>query len=160
MKRLIIKPYDKIIVAILGLISLLTGCILVNPPVEYGVPHADYEIKGIVTDSITSTPLQHVKVTITQTQTHVMKDSTVTYTDTLAVKETDSAGKYDVQFQTFPLEVMTFKVKAEDIDGAANGGDFTSQQKDAQFTNSDLSGGKSWYTGKAVKTIDIKLKKK
>ncbi|MDD4972414.1 MAG: radical SAM-associated putative lipoprotein [Paludibacter sp.] len=160
MKRLILKPYDKIIVAILGLISLLTGCILVNPPVEYGVPHADFEIKGTVTDSITSTPVQHVRVTITQTLTQVMKDSTVTHTDTISVKETDSAGKYDVQFQTFPLEELTFKVKAEDIDGVANGGDFNPKQTDVLFKQSELSGGKGWYTGKAVKTIDIKLKKK
>jgi putative lipoprotein (rSAM/lipoprotein system) len=160
MKRFILKPYDKFIIALITIIGSLTSCDFFNPPAEYGVPHADYEIKGIVTDSITSSPVQHIRVTITQNLTYTKNDSILTHVDTLAVKETDSTGKYDIQFQTFPLEELTFKVKADDIDGTANGGNFTSQQKDVSFKQSDLSGGKDWYDGKAVKIIDIKLKKK
>jgi len=160
MKRFILKPYDKIIIALITIIGSLTSCDIFNPPVEYGVPHADYEIKGTVTDSITSTPVQHVRVTVTQNHLFTRHDSALVHIDTLAVRETDSAGNYDIQFQTFPLEELTFKVKADDIEGTANGGDFTSQQKDVLFKQSDLSGGKGWYDGKAVKIIDIKLKKK
>jgi putative lipoprotein (rSAM/lipoprotein system) len=160
MKKFILKPYDKIIIALLTLIGSLTGCDYINTPAEYGVPYADYEIKGTVTDSIMSSPVEHVRVTVTQNRTFTRNDSALVHIDTLAVKETDSAGKYDIQFHTFPLEAQTFKVKAEDIDGTANGGEFIPQQKSILFTNSDLSGGKGWYNGKAVKTIDIKLKKK
>jgi len=160
MKKYILRPFDKIIIALLTIIGSLTGCDFIHTPVEYGVPYADYVIKGTVTDSITSTPVQHVLVTITQNHPFTRHDSALIHIDTLALKETDSAGNYDIQFQSFPLEELTFKVKADDIDGTANGGDFTSQQKDVLFKQSDLSGGKGWYNGKAVKTIDIKLKKK
>jgi putative lipoprotein (rSAM/lipoprotein system) len=160
MKKFILKPYDKIILALITIIGSFTSCDYINTPAEYGSPYADYEIKGTVTDSISSTPVQHVRVTVTQNRTFGRHDSVLVSIDTLAVKETDSTGKYDIQFQTYPLEVQIFNVKAEDIDGSANGGDFAPLQKNAQFTDSDLSGGKGWDKGKAVKIIDIKLKKK
>ena len=161
MKKLIFKPYDKIILALLGLIGLITGCDLIHPPVaEYGVPHADYEITGTVIDSITSAPVKNVQVIISRSVTTVQKDTTFTHVDTLAVKETDSSGKYDAQFQTFPLEDLSFNVKVNDIDGPSNGGEFLSKQLDIVFKLSDLSGGKGWYNGKAIKTMDFKLKKK
>ena len=161
MKRLIIKPYERITITLLGLIGLLTGCNLIHSPVaEYGVPHADYEINGTVTDSITSAPVKNVQVTISRSVTTVQKDTTFTHVDTLAVKGTDSSGKYDAQFQTFPLEDLSFNVKVNDIDGPSNGGEFLSKQLDIVFKLSDLSGGKGWYNGKALKTMDFKLKKK
>jgi len=161
MKKLLIKSFDKVLISLLCLIGLLTGCDLIHPPVvEYGVPHADYEIKGIITDSISSAPIQNVRVIVTQNITYIDHDSTKVHIDTLKLRETDSAGKYDIQFQTFPLEEITFKIKAEDVDGSANGGDFISQEKDVIFKQSELTGGKSWYNGKAVKIVDIKLKKK
>jgi len=161
MKRFILRPYDKIIIVILGFIGFLTGCNLIHPPlVEYGVPHADYEITGTVTDSITSTPVKNAQVIISRSVTTVQKDTTFTHVDTLAVKETDTSGKYDAQFQTFPLEDLSFNVKVNDIDGLANGGDFSTKKSDIIFKLSDLSGGKGWYKGKALKTMDFKLKKK
>jgi len=162
MKKLFIKPFDKILIILLGFIGFLTGCSLINPPVvEYGVPHADYEVKGIITDSITSVPIQHIQVIITQNRVYYDQDLTLVHVDTLARKETDSAGKYDIQFQSFPLEENTFQIKAEDIDGLANGGDFSPQQKEILFKQSDLTGNKDgWYVGKALKILDFKLKKK
>jgi len=161
MKKLILKPYDRIIIALLGLIGLLTGCDLIRPPVaEYGVPHADYEITGTVTDSITTAPVKNVQVIISRSVTTVQKDTTFALVDTLAVKETDNAGKYDAQFQTFPLEDLSFNVKVNDTDGPANGGDFSTKQLDVVFKLSDLSGNKGWYNGKALKTMNFRLKKK
>ncbi|MFT3751944.1 MAG: radical SAM-associated putative lipoprotein [Paludibacter sp.] len=162
MKKLILKPYDKIIVAILGLISFLTGCNLIGPtPAEYGVPTADYEIKGTVTDSLTSTPITQAKVTITRTETWQLENQTTTHIDTLATEKTDSNGKFDIQVQQFPLDEVTFHVNIEDVDGNANGGDFYPQNKDISFKIADLTGTKAdWYSGKAAKTQDFKLKKK
>ena len=159
MKKLIIKSFDKFLLTILGLIGFLTGCSLINPPlVEYGTPHAEYEIKGTVTDSLTAAPVQNARIIISQT--HNEGDLIAPRIDTLALKETDSNGKYDIQFQDFPLDGITFQVTVVDIDGTANGGDFVSQEKDVMFKQSDLTGGKSWYDGKGVKVIDFKLKKK
>jgi len=162
MKKLFIKPFDKILLILLGVIGFLTGCSLINPPVvEYGVPHADYEVKGIITDSITSVPIEHIRVLVTQNTVYTDHDSTHIHIDTLALKETDSAGKYDIQVQTFPLEENTFQIIAEDIDGLANGGEFKPQQKGIVFIHTDLTGSnEGWSVGKALKIIDFKLKKK
>jgi putative lipoprotein (rSAM/lipoprotein system) len=160
MKKLILKRYDRIIIVILGLIGFLTGCNLIHPPlVEYGVPHAEYEMKGTVTDSITSSPVQNIRVIISQTQNN--GDLASPTIDTLAIKETDSSGKYDILITHFPSDSIIFHVKVDDMDGTANGGDFNSQTKDVLFHQTDLTGASGgWYDGQALKTVDFKLKKK
>jgi putative lipoprotein (rSAM/lipoprotein system) len=159
MKKLIIKSFDRFLLVLLGLIGFLTGCSIINPiPVEYGTPHADYEMKGTVTDSLTAAPVQNARIIISQTLNQ--GDLVAPRIDTLALKETDSTGKYDILVQDFPIDGITFQVTVVDIDGTANGGDFVSQEKDVIFKQSDLTGGKSWYDGKGVKVIDFKLKKK
>jgi putative lipoprotein (rSAM/lipoprotein system) len=159
MKKRIIKSFDRLLLVLLGLIGVLTGCSIINPiPVEYGTPHADYEFKGTVTDSLTATPVQNARIIISQTFNE--GDLIAPHIDTLALKETDSNGKYDILIQNYPPDGITFHVNVVDIDGTANGGDFVSQEKDVVFNQSDLTGGKSWYDGKGVKVIDFKLKKK
>lgn len=158
MKKLLVKPYDKIVVFVLGCIGFLTGCSIINPPIaEYGVPHADYEIKGLITDSISSTPIKNSRIIVTRTQVYTEKDSTFTHIDTLSTKVTDNDGKYDIQFQDFPFEENVYHLKIDDIDGIDNGGEFRSQEKDVSFLLSDLSGKRGWYDGKAVKVVNIKL---
>lgn len=127
---------------------------------EYGTPYADFEMKGTVTDSITATPIQNARVIITQTHSYLNGGQMLSHIDTMAIKQTDSAGKYDIQIGSFPLEEVTFQLNVDDTDGSVNGGDFVTQEKDVLFKSSELTGGKGWYDGKAVKTIDIKLKKK
>ena len=160
MKKLIIKSFDRFLLVLLGLIGFLTGCSsIINPiPVEYGTPHAEYEIKGTVTDSLTAAPVQHARIIISQTYNE--GDLIAPRIDTLALKETDSTGKYDIQIQDFPSDSITFQVTVVDIDGTANGGDFVSQEKDVLFKQSDLKGANGWYNGTTVKVIDFKLKKK
>jgi putative lipoprotein (rSAM/lipoprotein system) len=160
MKKLILKRYDRIIIVILGLIGFLTGCNLIHPPlVEYGVPHAEYEMKGTVTDSITSSPVQNIRVIISQTQNNGNLASPTI--DTLSIKETDSSGKYDILITHFPSDSIIFHVRVDDMDGTANGGDFNSQTKDVLFRQTDLTGTTGdWYDGHALKTVDFKLKKK
>jgi len=127
---------------------------------EYGTPHADYEIKGTVTDSITASPIQNARIIITQNHSYLNGGQTLIHINTLAIKQTDSAGKYDILVGSFPLEEVSFQLKVDDTDGSVNGGEFVSQAKEVLFLRSELTGGKSWYSGKAAKTIDIKLKKK
>ncbi len=155
MKRSFLKGFDKLLVALLGLLSL-PGC---ETRVEYGVPTAEFEIKGTITDSITAAPIPNARVIVTLDQKYNVLDSLQVITDTLALKESDENGKYDVQFSEFPLDSLTFKVKVEDLDGAANGGEYVTTEKNITFRFSDLQGGKGWYSGKAAKTLDLKLKK-
>jgi len=156
MKKLFLKPFDKILLILLAFLGF-TSC---ETSYEYGTPSADYEIKGTVTDSIMATPIQNARVIITQTHSYPNGVQTISHIDTMAVKQTDNGGKYDIQVGSFPLEEVTFHLKVDDIDGSANGGDFVTQEKDVLFKSSELAGGKGWYAGKAKKTVDIKLKKK
>lgn len=153
MKRKFLKSFDKLLLLILSVLSL-PGC---ETRVEYGSPTADYEIKGTISDSITSAAIPNARIIVTLDQKYNALDSLQVYTDTLAIKETDIDGKYDVQISAFPLDSLTFKINVEDIDGVANGGDYATQKRNITFKFSDLQGGKGWYSGKAVKTLDLKL---
>ena len=158
MRKLFIKIFDKFLIGLMACTGLFSGCETV---VEYGTPTADYEIKGTVTDSITSIPIQKARVIVTLTKKYLQQDTTITIVDTLASTLTDVSGKYDIQFKEFPLEEISLKLKVNDEDGAANGGDFASSEKDVVFKSSDLEIKKSgWYVGKATKTQDIKLQTK
>lgn len=154
MKKLFLKPFDKIVLALLSCIAFFTGCDVINPPVaEYGVPTAEFEIKGTITDSITSQPVKNIRV-IRQ------YPSAPQYGDTLY---TDVQGKYQFNFNSFPVDDPTFHLKVEDIDGANNGGEFANKELDVVIADADwIDDGddNSWYYGKAVKTQNIKLKKK
>ena len=136
MKKTIIKLFDKIIVLLLAILGVFNSC---RQPEEYGTPHADYELKGIVTDKETSKPLKNIQI--------------VSYSDTLY---TDAEGKY-----SFYNMMPEFHLKVEDIDGEENGGEFETQEMDIKLTKADqVEKGKGWYEGKYVKTQNIELETK
>jgi putative lipoprotein (rSAM/lipoprotein system) len=146
MKKIIIKFFDKIILLLLGFSGIAyTSC--EYGAVEYGVPHGQYEFKGVITDKETSNPIQNIQV-VRQ------------YGDTIYA---DAEGKF-----AFPKAGSNFymgsefHLKVEDIDGEENGGDFETQEMDIKFTKADQveKGDGSWYEGKFVKTQNIELKRK
>jgi len=147
MKRSFIKFFDKIIVLLLGFSGFFNSC---ESPAEYGMPHADFEIKGIATDETNSQPIQNIRV---------IRQIYENFGDTLY---TDSEGKYAFEFQEFPPSPeSTFHLKIEDIDGEENGGDFGTKEIDVTITKADQvkKGDGSWYDGKFVKTQNIELEK-
>lgn len=155
MKNLFLKPFDKIILALLGCIGFLTGCNIIHPPIaEYGVPSADFIIKGTITDSISSTPVANIRV--------IRGDSSSLAYPRFDTIYTDSKGKYQSTVSAFPVESPAFHLKTDDLDGVQNVGDFQRKTVEVVFTSSDWIEKKSsgWYEGKAQKTVDIKLKKK
>ena len=107
MKKSVIKFFDKIIVLVLGFSGVFSGCELLpeneDPVCEYGMPHADYVIKGVVTDEETSNPIQNIRV---------IRQIYQEYGDTLY---TDSEGKYAFEFYDFPPSPeSTFHLKIEE----------------------------------------------
>ena len=149
MKKLFLKPFDKIILSLLAIFGF-TQC---EMPVEYGTPSADFIIKGTITDSISSTPVANIRV--------IRGDSTSLAYPRFDTIYTDVNGKYQTTVRSFPVESPTFHLKVDDMDGAQNGGDFQRKTVEVVFTSSDWIEKKSgWYAGKAQKTVDIKLKKK
>ncbi|HEY5592330.1 MAG TPA: radical SAM-associated putative lipoprotein, partial [Paludibacter sp.] len=73
MRKLFIKIFDKFLIGLMACTGLFSGCETV---VEYGTPTADYEIKGTVTDSITSIPIQKARVIVTLTKKYLQQDTT------------------------------------------------------------------------------------
>ena len=149
MKRLFLKPFDKIILSLLAIFGF-AAC---EPMAEYGTPSADFIIKGTLTDSISSTSVPNIRI---------IRGDYATYSyplfDTIY---TDATGKYKMSVNSFPVESPTFHLKVDDVDGTQNVGDFQSKTVEVVFISSDWIEKKSgWYAGKAQKTVDIKLKKK
>ena len=137
--------------ALVGLLSLLgfAGCGQDEEGVvEYGSPHADYKIKGKVTNE--------AEVPLSDIQVEIQFDS---YPNANTIKS-NKQGEFEWKETLFPRS-QTIKVITTDIDGEANGGAFESDTTEVIFTREDLKGGGgSWYEGSAEKSIQIKLKEK
>ena len=155
--------YNTVLTALLSMLGF--GCSseepmdMYGPPVEYGVPHADYILKGTVTDE-TGTAVQGIKTSLKE----VHKYDTGTYTYGIDSIQTNESGNYQLQFakeSSFYKE--SIKLIVEDIDGEANGGEFLSDTIDIDYNKAvkvrkgDREG---WYEGTYEVVTDIKLKKK
>lgn len=145
-----LKFFDKVVMALLGLFPFFSGCD--EPREMYGTPTADYLIMGTVTDSLTNTPVQNIRVSIKNPIEPFMPIDTVF---------TDAEGKYSFLFHLFPYESVPFNIKTEDIDGESNGGPYITKEGTAEVTvtNMDKSKAKGWYSGKFTAVKDFKLTK-
>ena len=125
MKKLFLKSFDKILLILLAFLGF-TSC---EPSYEYGTPSADYEIKGTITDSISSTPVANIHV--------IRGDSTSLAYPRFDTIYTDVNGKYQTTVTAFPVQSPTFHLKVDDIDGTQNVGDFQPKIVEVVFTSSD-----------------------
>ena len=156
--------YNAVLTALLSMLGF--SCSLDEPeeygtPVEYGAPHADYILKGTVTDEA-GTPIQGIKTSLKE----VYKDEGHIYgMDSI---QTNPSGNYQFTYQLGsdfygnPLGSEHIKLIVEDIDGEANGGEFLSDTLDIDYDKAVKTGegDHHWYTGKFEITTDVKLKKK
>ena len=155
-KKSFIRFFDKIIVLLVGVSGVFSACdkenIIDTVPVEYGMPHANFELKGTVTDEATSQPIQNIRVIrphFPDSELESIPGDTI---------YTDEDGKYAFAFGGFPKE--KYQLKFEDIDGEENGGLFQTKEIEGEFTQADLvEKGKGWYDGKYVKTQDAELER-
>ena len=124
MKKQITKFFDKIIIVLLGILGIVTSCCVVC---MYGEPVAEYEIKGVVTDKTSTSPIKNIRI---------IKQLYDNSSDTLY---TDSQGKYVFNFGEQYVFGAPIHLKIDDIDGEENGGSFASQEIEVIFTNDDLT---------------------
>lgn len=146
-----------------GLLSILGyGCSLEEPMdeygvviCEYGVPSADYIIKGTVTDE-TGNPIQGIKTSLKE-----IPDYYPEYTYSRDSTLTDAAGKYQINTRLF-VGHQWDRLVVEDIDGEANGGEFLSDTIDISKLEAKKigEGDGNWNDGKYEVQYDVKLKKK
>lgn len=155
MKQYFYRYSNRVIAALLAALGF-TACDSIggDEPVEYGTPNATFHFVGQVTDK-DGKPIPGIKVTVSydgqRLYKHVgIKDSTMT----------DAEGRYQTEtFSNFSAD--RHQVAFEDVDGAANGGEFlpdTVRAKEMQ--KKQLKKGSGWYTGDFELTADKQLKQK
>ena len=146
----IIKLWDKIIVVLLGITGVLTGCKSDctdngnGIKLMYGVLGTTYEIKGTVKNKANSKSIPNIQIT---------RQVNENYADTLY---TDSKGNYVYTFYDY-FEESGYPIclKFEDIDGNENGGNFANKEIDVKITKANKSC--NGYGEKYSKTENIKL---
>ena len=134
----IIRFWDKIILMLLGIVGVFTGC---RPNVGecepyddpwkrpspypdsvgwvmYGVPRSDFAIKGTVTNK-NGKPIPYIAISTQAGYIH-----------------TDSKGNYCVMDYLLNKEEVV-RLKFDDIDGKENGGEFKSQEIKVKITDAD-----------------------
>ena len=116
---------------------------------EYGVPRADFIVKGSVLSETDNRPLKNIRLIFRDTTNQYISDTTFT----------DINGTYLVEMSNFPKD-QKLKLNLQDVDGATNG-EFNSLEtivefKNPQFTNGD----KHWYSGKVEQELIVKMKPK
>ena len=152
--------YNAVLTALLSMLGF--SCSLDEPdeygstPVEYGTPHADYILKGTVTDEA-GTPIKGIKTSLKE----VYKDDTGTYVFGIDSIQTNESGNYQLKNRGMPYDNRK-KLVVEDIDGEANGGEFLNDTLDIDYDKAVKvgEGDHHWYVGKYEVATDVRLKKK
>ena len=136
MKKVAIKTYGKILTLLFSLLGISTGCEIIR--CEYGVPSADYIIKGKVTDRESQKPIKNIAI--------IRKSHTATYFGNDTVR-TDFRGDFEMKFTEFPG--TDHWIFAEDLDGTGNGGLYATDSIKVDWSQMKKvkKGEGNWYDG-------------
>jgi len=103
-------------------LMVVTGIFIsCNTNNEIGTSNTMFVISGTVTDSISSLPINGIKLILTKSYPITSGGISSIKTDTVFKGVSDAVGAYKFQFYTLPPNDMTFKLSASDIDGSSNG---------------------------------------
>ena len=151
------------ILSLLGFSTAVASCEIVNEwggggaVCMYGTPSADYVFNVDVKDVENNAPIEGIRVSVIQ---RYLTNSVPTQIDTLTHSLTDNEGKVTLSLNTWPES--SFEIAADDIDGAENGGEFSTASTTITIDSKDYKnpGESGWYRGTATKNATIKLSKK
>ena len=151
------------ILSLLGFSTAVASCEIViewgggGAVCMYGTPSADYVFNVDVKDVENNAPIEGIRVSVIQ---RYLTNSVPTQIDTLTHSLTDNEGKVTLSLNTWPES--SFEIAADDIDGAENGGEFSTASTTIAIDNKDYKnpGEHGWYRGTATKNATIKLSKK
>lgn len=115
----------------------------------YGQPYADFKAVGTVKDK-SGKPVEGIRVAVRLTIPNYSERNDTVYTD--------NKGEYVFDAQTFsgPTSV---RLVFEDIDGAANGGEFEKAEATPGVKQTKKGDG-AWYNGAFEAKADVKMNKK
>lgn len=156
------NKFVRWIMALLGFSAVANSCAF-DAPAMYGCPSADYNFDIEVLNAEDDSPITGIRVSAITSKENMYWDNTTgmatyeTVTDTLCRGYTTSNGKVQLIFNEFPLNEHT--IVADDVDGSANGGKFTSERTTITLNNDDYDnpGNHGWYRGEASASATLKL---
>ena len=103
-------------------LMVVTGIFIsCNTNNEIGTSNTMFVISGTVTDSISSLPINGIKLVLTKSYPITSGGISSIKTDTVFKGSSDAVGAYKFQFYTLPPNDMIFKLNVSDIDGNSNG---------------------------------------
>jgi putative lipoprotein (rSAM/lipoprotein system) len=142
------KGYNKIIAILLSLLGF-SGCEdPLNTKAEYGVPSADFIVKGKVLSKTSSLSIPNIRVILKDTSAHATVEPDTVYSN--------SEGNYELKVTDFPTD-NTYNLNFSDIDGTLNG-EYASKDTLIEFVAPVFTNGDGhWYSGKTTKEATIKL---
>lgn len=159
--RLFISVTNSVLTGFLSLLGF--SCEGGEQPVEYGVPNAEFQISGKVTDE-TGKSLAGIRVVVPEVM-HITAGTSTFIPDnpihTNAVHDTtytSSEGTFTYKYNGFPTDTVCVNMKFEDV--SAHHPTYQTLKKSVLFLRSDLKDGKSWFRGKSKKDIKVSLKPK
>lgn len=130
---------------------------------EYGVPNADYNLKGKVTDKSDSKPIKGIRVAFSPyPQAVTMYGILPAQYRSYKADTTDVSGTYDLtdNFSIGEIQNDTIPVYVQDIDGEENGL-YQDTLIKVDFKDAVRSGKRTdWYDGKFTVEKNIELKRK
>jgi putative lipoprotein (rSAM/lipoprotein system) len=153
----IIKLINGLLAISLGLLGF-SGCEISGPD-EYGTPHADYTVKGKVTDNVTKKPVKGISFSYSPQVSYLMYGPPPANYDYKSVVS-DDKGDYKLTDGLWPLlDDKSANLYITDIDGEKNGlykdtivvVNFDEAEK-TKKTN-------GWYEGEFSVSKNIELKK-
>lgn len=146
------------------LLTLLGFSKCTDPEVEYGVPNADYTIKGTVVDKADAKPIKGIRIGFSRVYPEPMPMYGVMPQPYRSIKAdtTDIQGAYKLSdnFSVGEIQDNILPVYVQDIDGAENGA-FNDTILNVDFENVKKTGKTiNWYEGEYSVDVNIELTRK
>jgi len=114
--------------------------------VEYGMPYADFSIKGVIRSQSGLDPVKEIKIMLKDTSSKQTVDSAFSASD----------GSFGFSFSGTPWQ-NTWILSARDVDGKTNG---SYSDKDTLITipADSMKGTSGWYAGKGEINVEMYLR--
>jgi putative lipoprotein (rSAM/lipoprotein system) len=156
-KKSFIRVTNRVLVALLALFGF-SNCD--SGVVEYGVPNADYTVKGTVVNKADAKPIKGIRIGFTRSYSEPVTMYGVMPQPfrSNAADTTNVTGNYEFSDNFIPVEGINIYV--EDIDGTQNGL-YNDTVINVDLKNATKSGKTTnWYEGKFTKVQNIELRPK
>ena len=154
-RRAFLKRMNWTLAGFIGILGF-SGCDKFGVD-EYGVPHADYTVKGAVVNKATGKPIEGIRVGYDYGNIRMYGVPPANYQPKASVL-TNAKGEFKItdRFDIGDNKVI-LPVYVEDIDGEENGL-FQSEILQVDFNKAEHSGKpKSWYKGEYTVTQNVEL---